>query len=261
MLDRRQARFCNSNPQIPTKLIDNVGITAHGVPVGPFVTTPADLAATIDVAGLDARFAVSPAEDVFAWAEQMFGTDLVVLAAMTSDVVLVDLVARRAPSAEVVFLDTGQHFPETLAFLDTVRDRYADVRMSVQGAGLEKNDMWSTDPNGCCHLRKVVPMENALAGHPAWVSGMRRVDAITRTEVPIVQRDKRGLVKINPLATWTDEDLDTYVMLHEVPQHPLLSQGYVSIGCAPCTRKLEPGQHPREARWSGQGKVECGLHV
>ena len=221
----------------------------------------AELPATIDVAGIDARFAVSPAEDVFAWAEETFGSDLVVLAAMTSDVVLVDLVSRRAPSAEVVFLDTGQHFPETLAFLDTVRERYSDVRITVQGAGLEKNDMWSIDPNGCCHLRKVVPMENALAGHPAWVSGMRRIDAITRTEVPIVQFDKRGLVKINPLATWTDDDLDTYVALHEVPQHPLLSQGYVSIGCAPCTRKLEPGQHPREARWAGQGKVECGLHV
>ena len=219
------------------------------------------LDSAIDVAALDVRFAASPAEDVFAWAEQAFGRDLVVLTAMTSDVVLVDLVARRAPSAEVVFLDTGQHFPETLAFLDLIRERYADVRISVEGAGLEKNDMWSTDPNGCCHLRKVVPMENALAGHAGWVSGMRRVDAITRTEVPVVQRDKRGLVKINPLATWTDDDLATYVTLHEVPQHPLLAQGYVSIGCAPCTRKLEPGQHPREARWAGQGKVECGLHV
>ena len=134
-------------------MIDNVGIPAHGASVGPVVTTAAEptaaeptaaeptaaeptdaeRAATIDVAGIDARFAVSPAEDVFAWAEETFGSNLVVLAAMTSDVVLVDLVSRRAPSAEVVFLDTGQHFPETLSFLDTVRDRYSDVRITVQG--------------------------------------------------------------------------------------------------------------------------------
>ena len=104
-------------------------------------------------------------------------------------------------------------------------------------------------------------MENALAGHAGWVSGMRRVDSLVRVDVPIVQRDKRGLVKVNPLATWTDDDLATYVALHEVPQHPLLDEGYTSIGCAPCTRKVAPGEHPRAGRWSGQGKTECGLHV
>jgi phosphoadenosine phosphosulfate reductase len=217
--------------------------------------------ATLDVDALAERFATAPAEDVVAWAGDAFGSDLVVLTAMTTDVVLVDLVARRAPQAEVVFLDTAHHFPETLAFLAMVRERYPHVRITVEGPDLPAADMWQTDPDQCCHLRKVIPMERALAGRPGWVSGMRRVDAVTRTELPVVQRDRRGLVKVNPLANWTDDDLATFVALHDVPQHPLLAEGYLSIGCAPCTRKVAPGEHPRAGRWAGQGKTECGLHL
>ena len=215
----------------------------------------------LDIVSLNARFSAAPAEDVMAWAEQTFGADLVVLVAMTTDVVLVDLASRRAPSAGIVFLDTGHHFPETLAFLDTVRHRYTNTRISVHGSGLAPAEMWKTDPDGCCHLRKVVPMENALAGHRAWVSGMRRADSLVRADVPVVQRDKRGLIKLNPLATWTDELLATFVAMHDVPQHPLLAEGYTSIGCAPCTQKVAHGQHPREGRWAGVNKTECGLHV
>jgi phosphoadenosine phosphosulfate reductase len=223
--------------------------------------TSANADSTLDVAALAEQFSTKPAEVVMAWAEQRFGTDLVVLVAMTSDVVLVDLVSRHAPSAQVVFLDTGHHFPETLAFVEAVRRHYASTRISVQGAGLAPADMWQTDPDGCCQLRKVVPMENALAGRRAWVSGMRRVDSPMRADVQVVQRDKRGLIKLNPLAHWSDDDLATFAALHQVPEHPLIAEGYTSIGCGPCTRKTAPGEHAREGRWAGSSKVECGLHI
>jgi phosphoadenosine phosphosulfate reductase len=118
-----------------------------------------------------------------------------------------------------------------------------------------------SDPNACCNARKVLPLERALAGRKAWVTGMRRVDADTRVEIPVVQRDKRGLVKINPIASWTDEDIASYAADHDVPLNPLLQQGYPSIGCAPCTRQVAPGEHGRAGRWAGKGKTECGLHV
>ena len=110
-------------------------------------------------------------------------------------------------------------------------------------------------------MRKVLPLERALAGRRAWVTGMRRVDADTRVEIPVVQRDKRGLVKINPIASWTDDDVAAYAAEHDVALNPLLQQGYPSIGCAPCTRQVAPGEHGRAGRWAGQGKTECGLHV
>ena len=217
--------------------------------------------ARFDVASLNDRFADAPAENVMAWAEQTFGADLVVLVAMTTDVVLVDLVSRHAPSAQVVFLDTGHHFPETLTFVETVRQRYKNTLISVQGSGLAPAEMWITDPNTCCHLRKVVPMEDALAGRDAWVSGMRRVDSLLRADVAVVQRDKRGLLKLNPLAHWSDDDLAKFVERNQVPQHPLLAEGYTSIGCGPCTRKIAPGEHSRDGRWTGHDKTECGLHL
>ena len=215
-----------------------------------------------DLAEAARRFEHAPPGQVLRWAGETFGDDLVVAAAMTLDVVLVDLAARAVPDVQVVFLDTYEHFPETMATAAEVERRYPiRLRRMVPDAADVVERQYLTDPNACCHARKVVPLERALAGRKAWVTGMRRVDAATRTEIPVVQRDKRGLVKINPIASWTDDDVAAYAAEHDVPLNPLLQQGYPSIGCAPCTRRVAEGEDGRAGRWAGQGKTECGLHV
>jgi phosphoadenosine phosphosulfate reductase len=219
-------------------------------------------AADIDLNEVNERFANSPAEHIVAWAYETFGNQLVTLCAMTSDTALVDLLARVAPGASVVFLETGHHFAETHTQLDTVRARYSDrVNFSVATAGLAPGIVWQSDPTACCNARKVEPMEAALKGHAAWITGVRRADSPVRANTPIVEIDKRGMVKVNPIATWSDADLETYLTMHEVPRHTLLDLGYPSIGCEPCTRRVEPGEDIRAGRWSGTGKTECGLHV
>jgi phosphoadenosine phosphosulfate reductase len=208
------------------------------------------------------RFEHAPPGQLLSWAGATFGDDLVVAAAMTLDVVLVDLAARAIPGVEVVFLDTYEHFPETLETAAEVERRYPiRLRRETPEAALVVEGQHRTDPNACCHARKVLPLERALAGRRAWVTGMRRVDAATRTEIPVVQRDKRGLVKINPIASWTDDDVAHYAAEHGVPLNPLLQRGYPSIGCAPCTRPVAPGESGRAGRWAGMDKTECGLHV
>jgi phosphoadenosine phosphosulfate reductase len=211
---------------------------------------------------LNAQFETAVAEDIVKWAHELFGDDLTTLCAMTSDTVLVDLVARRAPLSEVVFLETGHHFPETRTHVQAVTAKYGDrIRFVEATAGLPAADMWETNPDQCCHLRKVEPMEAALDPKHAWISGVRRADSPVRADTPVIQIDRRGKVKINPIATWSDDDLQLHLSLHNVPLHPLLTQGYPSIGCAPCTRRVAPGEDPRAGRWSGNAKTECGLHL
>ena len=216
----------------------------------------------MDTATLATQFEDATAEEIVAWAAATFGDGLVTLCAMTSDAVLVDLIARHAPGTEVVFLDTGHHFAETLETHVRIRERYADrVQFAVATSGLAPAEQWQSHPDGCCHVRKVEPMEAALVGRRAWITGMRRADSPVRAETPVVQTDKRGLVKINPIAKWSDASLAAYLAIHDVPQHPLLDQGYPSIGCQPCTRRVADGEDLRAGRWAGSGKTECGLHV
>ncbi len=179
---------------------------------------------------------------------------------MTSDTVLVDVAAKVAPGIEVLFLDTGYHFGETLETVDAVERTYP-IKLVVTPAPPIGDARYETDPDGCCHERKVLPLEQGLAGRLGWISGVRRSDSEVRATTPFVQIDKRGLVKLNPLAAWTDADLATYAAIHEVPLNPLLDQGYPSIGCWPCTRKPSDGEHARAGRWSAHAKTECGLHL
>lgn len=217
---------------------------------------------TRELAALNTRFENAPAEHIVAWADETFGNRLVTLCAMTSDTALVDLLARVAPGASVVFLETGHHFAQTHEQVSTVTERYADrISFTTATAGLAPGVLWQSDPTACCNARKVAPMEAALAGHAAWITGVRRADSPVRALTPIVEIDRRGMVKINPIATWTDADLETYLAMHDVPRHPLLDAGYPSIGCEPCTRRVAPGEDIRAGRWSGTGKTECGLHV
>jgi len=216
----------------------------------------------LDLDALDREFAGhgDPAAMV-RWLADTFPLDrLVVASAMTSDTVLVDVVAKVAPGIEVLFLDTGYHFPETLDTLAEI-GRRLPVRLSVMPAPPIGDERWASDPDGCCHERKVVPLEQGLAGRLGWISGVRRSDSPVRADTPFVHRDRRGLVKLNPLAAWTDDDLLAYATVHDVPLNPLLAQGFPSIGCQPCTRRPVPGEDARAGRWSGHGKTECGLHL
>ncbi len=211
-----------------------------------------------EMAEQSAAFESAPAGLVLAWAVERFGKKLA-LSCSFQDAVLLDIANAVAPDIEVVFLDTGSHFPETLEYVETVRSRY-DLNLTVTPpvAGAE---LWPCGSAQCCEFRKVRPLKQALAGKDAWVTGLKRVDAPTRRQAPIVAYDEQwGMVKINPLATWDDDDIAGYAADHGLPEHPLMSQGYLSIGCAPTTRPVADGEDPRAGRWADSDKVECGLH-
>lgn len=213
----------------------------------------------IKLSALDAAFEAEPAEVVLRWAVETFGDHLCLTASMT-DAVLIDLATRLEPSVEVVFLDTQFHFPETLATLARVRDRYGP-NLRVLRPDRPVDELWRTDPDACCQARKVEPLRRALEGKEAWMSGLRRADGKERWDTPIVTRDRRGLIKVNPLATWDDADVARYIADHDVPVNPLVAAGYPSIGCWPCTRRVDDGADRRSGRWSGSEKTECGLHL
>ena len=216
-----------------------------------------DLAELAEVsASLEARSAGAAVQ----WAHERFGDDLV-LAASFQDAVLIDVAVKVAPRIEVAFLDTQYHFAETLWYVEELRRRY-DLNLRVLEPLVEPDNRWRTDVEGCCAVRKVEPLARALAGKAAWITGVRRADAPTRANAPILSWDvARSMVKVNPLAAWTDADMAGYVTDHELPVNPLTERGYPSIGCWPCTRPVMPGEDPRSGRWSGKDKTECGLHA
>ena len=199
-----------------------------------------------------------PAEAVIAWAHRTHGDGLVLLASMT-DAVLIDLATHVAPDLEVVLLDTGFHFAETLTTLKTAVSRY-QLRITVERPAASAPHVWEAGADACCNARKVAPMERALEGRTARLSGLRRSDAPGRSATPVVQLDRRGLVKVNPLAAWTDADVEAYIAHNDVVVNPLIAEGYPSIGCWPCTEPVLDGDD-RAGRWAGSDKVECGLHL
>ena len=213
------------------------------------------LAGEDELLELNRAFETQPASKVVRWAVERFHPRLALLSSFT-DAVLIDLALRVEPSIEVVFIDTGHHFPETLETVDAVRRRYG-LNLRMVTAQPYPNPLGA---DGCCSASKVVQLDRALAGREAWMSGLRRADAATRAGAPIVDVDRRGLVKVNPLATWTDDDVAGYIAEHDVPVNPLVSRGYLSVGCAPCTRPVAAGDDPRSGRWAGTDRTECGIH-
>jgi phosphoadenosine phosphosulfate reductase len=216
----------------------------------------------------NALLADAPAAEVVAWARDTFGPRIAIASSM-ADTHLVHLVQAMAPGIDVLFLDTGYHFPETIGTRDAVAAAY-DVTMttvtpphSVAEQDAEFGPrLHDRDPDRCCALRKVEPLERALLPYEAWITGMRREDAPTRADLRVVAYDaERNMVKISPLARWTQDDVDSYVRENNVLINPLFFDGYTSIGCAPCTRRTLPGEDPRAGRWAGLGKTECGLHT
>ncbi len=217
------------------------------------------------------------ATDLLCWTDQNFGgidgprgwaTCQYVVASNMQDAVLVDLASKVHPGVPVLFLDTGYHFAETIGTRDAVESVY-DVHVlnvtpehtvAEQDERLGK-DLFAREPNECCRLRKVLPLTKALSGYAAWVTGIRRVEAPTRANAPLISFDEAfKLVKINPLAAWTDEEIQDYIDRNGVLVNPLVDEGYPSIGCAPCTAKPTEGADPRSGRWQGKSKIECGLH-
>lgn len=208
------------------------------------------------------------AADLLRWTDENFGGDYIVASNM-QDAVLVDLAAKVRPGVDVLFLDTGYHFVETIGTRDAVEAVYdvnvVNVRPEKSVAeqdGIFGKNLFERTPNECCRMRKVEPLSKALRGYSAWVTGIRRVEAPTRANAPLISWDKAfGLVKINPLAAWSDDDMQDYIDSHGVLVNPLVDEGYPSIGCAPCTAKPIAGADPRSGRWAGQSKTECGLHA
>jgi phosphoadenosine phosphosulfate reductase len=222
----------------------------------PHPSSVPDLA---ELASVSAELERKPATAAVRWAWETF-KDQAVLAASFQDCVLIDIAMQVAPELEVVFLDTQYHFDETLAYVEQIRDRY-DLNLRVMQPLIEPDDLWKVDPDECCSMRKVEPLARALQGKAAWLTGLRRDEAPTRANAPIVGYDVgRGIVKVNPIAGWSHDDIDAYIADRGLPEHPLRHQGYPSIGCWPCTRPVADGEDPRAGRWSGSGKLECGLH-
>ncbi len=210
-----------------------------------------------DLAALNTQFETADPSEVLTWAFDQLGD--VVVACSFEDLVLVDLVRTRWPEAEFVFLDTGGHFPETLEFVDRI-EREWSLRITRHALGPDVAD-WPCGTAQCCARRKVEPLQRTLAGRAGWITALKRVDAPTRATTPIVSYDEKfGLVKVNPLATWTDDDIAYYIQQHALASHPLWAEGYASIGFAAVTTKpVNPGDR-RSGRWAGGDKVECGLH-
>jgi len=208
----------------------------------------------------------SPA-DVLAWAAGRFAPRITFATAFGAEgCVLVDLIARHHLAIDVFTLDTGLLFPETYALWRRLEERYgltiravrpADAQAAVHGAAL-----WERMPDRCCEIRKVAPLRRALSGFDAWITSIRRDQTSDRAVARVVEWDLRfGLVKVNPLAGWTSEDVQRYVRVHRVPVNPLHARGYPSIGCMPCTTAVAAGEAPRAGRWRGREKTECGLHA
>jgi phosphoadenosine phosphosulfate reductase len=212
-----------------------------------------------ELAELNREFETKPASAVIKWAVESYAPHLCLSASMT-DAVLIDLATKVYPAIEFVFIDTGYHFPETLETVEMVRRRYG-LNLRMMTVQHHDEALWKIDPENCCSAVKVGQLDRALLGKAAWMSGLRRSEAATRGTAPIVARDLRGLVKVNPIATWTDDDVAGYIADHDVPVNPLVLQGYPSIGCMPCTQKPLDPSDPRSGRWQGLDKTECGIHA
>jgi len=208
------------------------------------------------------------AEEVVRWATDTFGARICVTSSMT-DAVIIDLASKVRPGIDVVFLDTGYHFPETVGTRDAVAAVYPVNLLNItpsrtvaeQDAELGPR-LFGRNPDLCCYLRKVEPLERTLKDYDAWITGVRSDETSNRREARVVEWDgRREMVKVNPIVNWTQQQVDDYIATHGVLVNPLVYDGYPSIGCSTCTLKVEAGADPRSGRWAGTGKTECGIHA
>ena len=214
-----------------------------------------------------AELELAPAEVIIEWAAATFGDRFCVTSSM-GDAVLAHLASKVVPDIDVVFLDTGYHFAETIGTADAVQHTMPVNLITItptqsvaeQDATYGK-DLYKTDPDLCCKLRKVQPLADSLEEYDAWATGLRRAETHNRVIAPVIGWDaKKGKVKVSPLARWSDEQVERYIAENGVLVNPLVYDGYPSIGCWPCTRRVAPGEDPRSGRWAGTNKTECGIH-
>jgi phosphoadenosine phosphosulfate reductase len=248
---------------IPATLCGNWGNTVKAPARREEITRMERLAdqAAEDLAG-------KPAEDVIRWAMDTFGDRICITSSMT-DAVIVHLVSRVREGVDVIFLDTGYHFAETIGTRDAVSVVYPVnvINVTPEQTVAEQDEqmgprLYSRNPDLCCYLRKVVPLERALGPYDAWITGVRREETDARSDTRVVQWDaRRAMVKVNPIVDWTQEQVDRYVASRGVLVNPLVYDGYPSIGCATCTVRVESGAGARSGRWAGTGKTECGIHL
>jgi phosphoadenosine phosphosulfate reductase len=208
---------------------------------------------------------------ILKWAYQEYQDDIVYACSFGAEgIVLIDLIHKVNQTAKIIFLDTGLHFPETYELIEQVKKHYPTLQITLvkpkssldDQAKWYGDELWNHNPNLCCHLRKVVPLQEALQPVTAWISGLRREQSPSRSQTQYINKDdKFKKVKICPLIHWTWNDVLTYIELNELPYNPLHDKGYPSIGCAPCTKPVSSHQDLRSGRWSGTQKTECGLHV
>lgn len=210
----------------------------------------------------------APAEEIMAWGFELFGRRLAVTSSM-ADTVMISLAERTAPGLDVIFLDTGYHFVETIGTRDAVQQVFdvnvinvtPELTVGEQNAVYGK-DLFARDPDLCCRMRKVEPLGRALAPYAAWATGIRRADGGRRARTKVVAWDSsKKMVKIAPIATWSDDQVTAYVEDHGLISNPLLADGYPSIGCEPCTSRPRAGADSRSGRWAGTGKTECGIQL
>jgi phosphoadenosine phosphosulfate reductase len=225
----------------------------------------AELRELAEVAGPELELA--SARHIVEWAVETFGERFCVTSSM-SDGVLAHLAASVAPGIDVVFLDTGYHFAETIGTADAISAttpiNLVTVRPELSVAeqdDVHGKDLWATDPDQCCALRKVSPLKRSLQEYDAWATGLRRDETRNRVIAPVIGWDEqKQKVKVSPLARWTQHDVDAYIIENDILVNPLLYDGYPSIGCWPCTRRVPAGDDPRSGRWPGLAKTECGIH-
>ena len=213
----------------------------------------------IAVAARDLEHA-TPVE-IVRWAADRVGNDITVTCSF-EDVVLAHVAATAVPGIEIVMIDTQYLFAETQWLAEELRKNFdANLRI-VHPLNVTPDNLWQRDTEACCNVRKVQPLNAVLSEKTGWVTGVRRIDGPTRAETPVVSLDAtRNVLKINPLALYSDEEMETYEFLHELPRNPLKDRGYPSIGCWPCTKPVAEGEDKRAGRWAGQAKTECGLHI
>jgi phosphoadenosine phosphosulfate reductase len=219
------------------------------------------------VSHVGAELELAPAEHIIEWAAATFGERFCITSSM-GDAVLAHLASKVVPGIDVVFLDTGYHFAETLGTADAVKHTMPVnlitilPKQTVAEQDAEYGpDLYARDPDKCCALRKVAPLATSLDGYDAWATGLRRAETHNRVIAPVVGWDaKKGKVKVSPIARWTDEQVEAYIAENNVLVNPLVYDGYPSIGCWPCTSRVAPGEDPRSGRWAGQNKTECGIH-
>ncbi|WP_426707184.1 phosphoadenylyl-sulfate reductase [Corynebacterium auriscanis] len=207
------------------------------------------------------------AEEILEWANEHVAGSIAVTMSM-QDTVLAELAEGRLDNAELVFLDTGYHFDETIETRDEVAERYSLPLTNVTPTLTRQEQdsvygprLYLKNPTACCRMRKVEPLARMLNPFTAWVTGIRRVDNQLRANTPVLEADRTGRLKINPIVSWTDEQVERYIADHDLIINPLTKQGYPSIGCATCTLPVAEGEDPRSGRWAGSNKTECGLHT